>query len=85
MKTSPEKWDKPLSLVKKIDVSDLKDLKSPSNKRFSDAALSAQLTITTTVNKYESSDFDHGDPPNKIKKLVDELTINFNYILEKLD
>ncbi len=78
IKTSPEKWNKLLSLVKIIDLNTLEDLKSPSDKRFSDAALSAQLNITTIVKKYESSDFDHNNPPIEIKKIVSELTIYFD-------
>ena len=78
IKTSPEKWNKLLSLVKIIDLNTLKDLEAPSDKRFSDAALAAHFNIVTTVKKYESSDFDDGNPPKEIKKIVSELTISFD-------
>lgn len=78
IKTSPEKWSKLLSLVKIIDLNTLKDLEAPSDKRFSDAALSAHLNIITIAKKYESSDFDHDNPPKEIKKIVNELTIDYD-------
>ena len=70
LKTSSEKWDALLLLVKTIDVEKLEKLEPPSDKRFSDAALSANLFITTKIKKYESSSFDHGNPPWEIKEIV---------------
>lgn len=75
LKTDPEKWNKLLLLVKTIDLEKLEKLESPSDKRFSDAALSANLFITTSYKEYESSSFDHGNPPNEIKNIVNELIV----------
>lgn len=56
-------------LVLKIKLSEMEALKAPSNKRFSDGALSANFSIKKDSKSYMSSDFDHGNPPKKLKNL----------------
>lgn len=75
IKTDPKNWNTLLLLVKTIDLEKLEKLESPSDKRFSDTALSANLYITTTIKEYKSSNFDHGNAPDEIKSIVNELII----------
>jgi hypothetical protein len=56
-----------------IDLEELKDLKSPTEKRFYDGAAIANLKISYNDEVYESSSFDHGFPPYEIKKLVNKI------------
>lgn len=61
------------SIFKKINLDEIKNLKSPTEKRFYDGAAIAQLKITYKGNVYESQHFDHGYPPNEIKELVTKI------------
>lgn len=68
-----KKWKEIQNLVKNIDLNSIRDLKAPSIKSHTDAALIASLKITEGDKFYESSTFDHGNPPKKLKVLVDKL------------
>jgi hypothetical protein len=61
------------SIISKIKLSEIQDLKAPSNKRFTDGALIANFTIKKDNTNYISSDFDHGNPPTELKKLYDHI------------
>ena len=56
-------------VLSEIKLAEIKDLEAPSNKRFSDGALSASFTIKKDTVSYMSSDFDHGNPPKELKVL----------------
>ncbi len=62
------------SLISSVNTSSLALLKAPSEKRYSDGALSASLRIVIDGTTYISSSFDHGNPPAEIKDLVTTLT-----------
>ena len=72
-KITPKKWNSLTSLVQKINIDKLNNLQAPTEDRFRDAALAAEIKITTFDTTYTSSQFDHGNPPKEIKKLVQEL------------
>jgi len=61
------------AIFKKINLDEIKNLKSPTEKRFYDGAAIAQLKITYKGNIYESQSFDHGYPPDEIKELVTKI------------
>lgn len=56
-------------IITKINLSKIENLKAPTNKRFTDGALIANFTIKRNGVIYKSSDFDHENPPNKLKDL----------------
>ncbi|HLA54724.1 MAG TPA: hypothetical protein VK623_01370 [Flavobacterium sp.] len=56
-----------------INLDEIADLKSPTEKRFYDGAAIANLKITYKGKTYESAAFDHGNPPVEIEKLADKL------------
>lgn len=62
-----------LDLIKNLELKSISELKAPSNKRATDAALHASLQIKTTNETYISSDFDHDNPPSELKPIVDLL------------
>lgn len=59
--------------VSKIKLSEIKDLKAPTEKRFTDGALSAHFVIKKEGITYVSSDFDHEYPPKELTMLYDTL------------
>ena len=61
------------SIINKIDVSKIADLKAPSNKRMFDGALHASVSIKIGDKTYVSSSFDDNNPPAELKPLVDLL------------
>ncbi len=66
-------WDEIKELISKIDVDEIENLEAPSNGSHTDRALVATLSITIGDKTYESVNFDHGNPPNELKKLIDKL------------
>jgi hypothetical protein len=67
-------WVELVSYFKTIELDSLATLKAPTEKRFYDGAAIANLKITYKDKAYETSSFDHGFPPNKIKKFVNKIT-----------
>jgi hypothetical protein len=57
------------NVAQEIKLTKIADLIAPSNKRFSDKALSANFIIKKNDISYISSDFDHGNPPKELKEL----------------
>jgi len=72
-KLSKGDWNSLLNLLSKVDAEKIKDLKAPSEKRFYDGAMIADLKIIYKDKTYESSSFDHGNPPAEIKDLVNKI------------
>ncbi len=59
--------------LKQIDLSRIGELKAPTNKRLYDGAPHAVLIIRNENKELKSSGFDHGEPPQELKELVDEI------------
>ena len=70
---TPEKWNSLTSLIQEINLDNLKNSQAPSEDRYRDAALAAELKITTLEATYTSSQFDHGNPPIEIATLVEKI------------
>jgi hypothetical protein len=66
-------WEKLLEALTSVTIENLPDLKAPSEKRFFDGAAIAKLKITYDGKLYETSSFDHGNPPQEIAELVKEI------------
>ncbi|WP_367772662.1 hypothetical protein AB3G33_03615 [Flavobacterium sp. WC2421] len=77
-KTEPTKisdadWKELIDLFQDVNLDEIKDLKSPTEKRLYDGAAIANIKITYKGISYESPSFDHGFPPFEIKKLVNKI------------
>ena len=72
-KISDADWKELVKLFKEVDLDEIKDLKSPTEKRFYDGAAIANLKINYEGKSYESQSFDHGFPPYEIKKIVTKI------------
>jgi hypothetical protein len=62
------------SFMKAIRLDALATYKDPTQKRFYDGAAIANLTISTNGIEYKTVDFDHGNPPIEIEKIVNKIT-----------
>jgi hypothetical protein len=63
--------------LNKVDLENLPNLKSPTEKRFYDGAAIANLKIIYKGNTYQTTDFDHGFPPMQIKRVVEIVNLLF--------
>lgn len=70
---SKSDWNSLLTLLSKVDVTKISTLKAPSEKRFHDGAMIANLKVIYKDKTYETTDFDHGNPPAEIKDLVTKI------------
>ena len=70
---SKKSLDEIQHILKKLDLNSIKDLSAPSTKSHTDAALSAFIKIDVDDTVYQSNTFDHGNPPEELKELVDLL------------
>ena len=72
-KISDADWKELVQLFQEVELDEIKDLKSPTEKRFYDGAAIANLKINYDGKSYESQSFDHGFPPYEIKKIVTKI------------
>tara|TARA_R110002126_G_scaffold53122_3_gene143990 strand:- start:143 stop:586 length:444 start_codon:yes stop_codon:yes gene_type:complete len=72
-KISDTDWKILIDLFQEVNLDEIKDLKSPTEKRLYDGAAIANIKITYKGISYESPSFDHGFPPFEIKKLVNKI------------
>jgi hypothetical protein len=69
-KISDKDWKELVGYFETIELDSLAALKAPTQKRFHDGAAIANLKVTHKDKTYETEAFDHGYPPEAIKKLV---------------
>ena len=72
-KISDADWKELINDFKDINLEQIPNLKSPTEKRFYDGAAIANLNITFNDKIYISQSFDHGFPPAEIEKLVNKI------------
>jgi hypothetical protein len=72
-KISEKDWKELCGNFESMDLDSLATLKAPTEKRFHDGAAIANLKVVYKDQTYETEAFDHGNPPAKIKKLVDKI------------
>lgn len=68
-----EHWNAILETIKTLNIESIPTLEAPSKKFQFDGAALAHLKITKDDKTYESSPFDHGNPPKEIETLVKEI------------
>ncbi len=66
-------WKAITGFLAEIDLETLPHLKGPTEKRFYDGAAIAHLEIRHKEKEYHTSNFDHGFPPESLKKLVTQI------------
>lgn len=70
IKISDADWEELVAAFQILNLEALPDLKAPTEKRFYDGAAIANLSVTFNDKLFQSNGFDHGFPPNEIKKIV---------------
>lgn len=65
-KISLAEWESIEKQAKLVDVSKISSLKAPSTDHHSDRALASTLIIISNGNRYQSSNFDAGNPPKEL-------------------
>lgn len=73
IKISDADWKEIVTLTKAVDLSKVKDLKWPTEKRFYDGAAHANIIFISGGVEYPANGFDHGYPPVEIEKLVNKI------------
>lgn len=68
-----KQWKTLVKLSNSIKIKSINNLEAPSKKFQFDGAALAHLKITSNGKTYESSPFDHGNPPEEIAELVKEI------------
>lgn len=72
-KISEKDWKELVSYFDAVELDNLATLKAPTEKRFHDGAAIANLKVVYKDKTYETEAFDHGYPPEAIKKLVTKI------------
>jgi hypothetical protein len=73
VKVSDKDWNELVGYFETINLDELETLKAPTEKRFNDGAAIANLKVMYKDKLYKTSSFDHGYPPDAIKKIVDKI------------
>jgi hypothetical protein len=72
-KISDKDWNELVGYFETVELDSLATLKAPTEKRFHDGAAIASLKVTYKDKTYQTETFDHGYPPEAIKKLVTKI------------
>ncbi len=72
-KISEKDWKELVGYFETIELESLATLKAPTEKRFHDGAAIADLKVVHKDKTYQTEAFDHGYPPEAIKKLVTKI------------
>jgi hypothetical protein len=74
-KTTPAQWKKITKSLEKVKLSGISTLKRPSKRAAFDGAMNAELIVTTSKKKYQSSNFDHNQPNIVLVKTIAEMKL----------
>jgi hypothetical protein len=74
-KPTPAQWKKITQTLSKVNLEGISSLKRPSKRSAFDGAMIAQLVVTTSKKKYESSNFDHNKPNIVLAKTIDAMKL----------
>jgi hypothetical protein len=84
-KTSAAQWKKIKNSLKKVNLSGISSLKRPSTKSYSDGAMAAQLSVETSLKKYESTNFDDNNPPAKLVDFINMMKATLKSVNSEID
>ena len=72
-KVSEKDWQEIQHIMTTLDLENISQLKVPTENRYADRVLIAGLAITSHEKNFITPEFDHGNPPKEIRKLVDKI------------
>ncbi|MBD8083816.1 hypothetical protein [Chryseobacterium caseinilyticum] len=70
---SPDSWKVISDKIAQINLEEIQSYKSPTTKRYSDAALASVIIIEKDGKTYSSADFDSGNPPQQLADVYNEI------------
>lgn len=70
-----ESWDGLLALIEAIELDKLESLKGNKESQAVDRSAYATLRVFTGEKEFQSTPFDHGNPPEEIKPLIDAVLL----------
>ena len=65
-----ENWDALLALIEAIDLKKLESIQGSTELQAVDRSAYATLRVFTREKQFQSTPFDHGNPPEEIRQLV---------------
>ena len=68
-----DQWKKINSMISSFDLNSIHNIEAPSNERFRDAAATAFFKIFIEDEVFESSSFDHENPPKEFSDFISEI------------
>ena len=71
---SKSDWKGIIDAFQEVELEEIPNLKGPTEKRFYDGAAIANVKISYKGKTYQTTGFDHGNPPIEIEKLVNRIT-----------
>ena len=72
-KITTQEWQVLVEAVEALDLSTIGSLAAPSNNNATDRAMSARVQIVHQKGTFDSSTFDHKNPPTALKKLTEQI------------
>ncbi|XLS29383.1 hypothetical protein ACJD0Z_00845 [Flavobacteriaceae bacterium M23B6Z8] len=73
MEVDKAKWEEISGMLKSIEIAEMENLKSDSSKSQVDAAAIANLQVKLDDENVHTATFDHGNPPEELKALVNAI------------
>lgn len=70
---SSANWEQLSKLVSNLNLQAIATYKDPTQKRFYDGAPIAVFVVQFQNKEYETTTFDHGDPPSELKEIIDKI------------
>lgn len=81
-KIPKEEKESLMNLISKLDAKTLPELEAPSKAHEYDGAAIATLEIADGEDSYKTVSFDHGNPPESIKAIVEKM-LSIKTMIEK--
>ena len=75
---SSEDWKEIITLFEAVNLEKIKGITSETSKRASDRVYHARFKVENKGKKYETNEFDHGNPPKEIEKLINKISKYLN-------
>lgn len=68
-----KRWNQLIKLIGNLDVKEMQNWESPTQKRFYDGAKGTTIIIELNGEEFSSQSFDEGEPPAELKEIYDYL------------
>lgn len=78
VKISSTDWKEIILFFEAINLDKINGSTSDSNNRSADRTYHARFKVENKGKKYETDEFDHGNPPKEIEKLVNKIAKYLN-------